>query len=83
MEIEANQERKDKIKLNQRLDQVIEGKNEIIQLCSKYSDMFKLERDKLTSTAAKHYIPTPNIPRDTAVTFKNSRSTKGGSRIPS
>jgi hypothetical protein len=49
-----------------------ERKDEIIQLCSKYSDIFKLEGDKLTSTLApKHYILTPNIPRGRAITLKN------------
>jgi hypothetical protein len=51
-ETETNQERKDKIKLNLSLDHVKEGKNEIIQLCLMYSEIFKLEGDKLTSTLA-------------------------------
>ena len=55
-ETQISRERKDKIKANLRIDHIKEGKHEIIQLCSKYSDIFKLEGDKLTSTlAAKHY----------------------------
>ena len=57
-ETEISQERKDGIKSNLRL----EGKDEIIQLCSNYSG------DKLTYILAdKHYIPTPNIPQSEAI----------------
>ena len=45
-----------------------------MELCLKYSDIFRLEGEKLTYTlAAKHYIPTPNIPQGRAITLKNYR----------
>ena len=37
-------------------------------------DVFKLPGDKLTSTSAiKHYIPTPSIPANRALTLRNYR----------
>jgi len=37
-------------------------------------DVFKLPGDKLTATSAiTHYIPTPSIPANTALTLRNYR----------
>ena len=57
-----------------RLAHVKEGEEEIRQICAEYMDVFKLPGDKLTSTSAiKHYIPTPSIPANRALTLRNYR----------
>lgn len=57
-----------------RLAHVKEGEDEIRQICTDYIDVFKLPGDKLTSTSAvKHYIPTPTIPMNRSITLRNYR----------
>ena len=57
-----------------RLAHVKEGEQEIRQICAEYVDVFKLPGDKLTATSAvKHYIPTPTIPTNRAITLRNYR----------
>jgi hypothetical protein len=61
---------KDKLRLNH----INEGANEIREICEEYLDIFKLPGDSLTSTTAtKHYIPTPSLPMGRAITLKNYR----------
>jgi hypothetical protein len=51
-----------------------EGEHEIGTLCTEYMDVFKLPGDKLTATSAiKHYIPTPTVPANRAITLRNYR----------
>ena len=57
-----------------RFAHVKDGEEEIRHICAEYMDVFKLPRDKLTSTSAiKHYIPTPTIPANRALTLWNYR----------
>jgi hypothetical protein len=57
-----------------RLTHIKEGEEEILHICSEYMDVFKLPGDKLTATSAiKHYIPTPSIPVNRAITLRNYR----------
>ena len=57
-----------------RLAHVKDGEEEIRQICAEYMDVFKLLGDKLTSTSTiKHYIPTPSIPANRALTSRNYR----------
>jgi hypothetical protein len=57
-----------------RLAHVKEGEQEIRHICAEYVDVFKLPGDKLTATSAvKHYIATPTIPTNRAITFRNYR----------
>lgn len=59
---------------NLRLQHIEEGAKDIRDICSEFVDVFKLPGDKLTSTtAAKHYIPTPSIPKGRPITLKNYR----------
>jgi hypothetical protein len=59
---------------NLRLRHIIEGSNEIRNICEEYVDIFKLPGDALTATtAAEHTIPTPTIPKGRAITLKNYR----------
>jgi hypothetical protein len=56
------------------LSHVKEGEEEIRQICTEYMDVFKLPGDKLTTTSGiKHYIPTPSIPANRAITLRNYR----------
>jgi len=53
----------------------VKGEQEIRQICAQYVDVFKLPGDKLTATSAvKHYIPTPTIPTNRAITLRNYRN---------
>ena len=62
------------LQIQLRLAHVKEGEYEIWQICAKYMDVFKLPGDKLSSTSAiKHYIPTPTIPVNRAITLRNYR----------
>jgi len=57
-----------------RLAHLKEGEQEIRQICTEYVDVFKLPGDKLTATSAiEHYIPTPTIPANRAITLRNYR----------
>jgi hypothetical protein len=57
-----------------RLSHIKEGEESIRELCEEYADIFKLEGDKLTATAATmHHIPTPHFPKGRAITLKNYR----------
>jgi hypothetical protein len=57
-----------------RLSHIIEGANDIKRICEEYIDIFKLLGDSLTATtAAKHSIPTPSIPKERAITLRNDR----------
>jgi hypothetical protein len=54
-----------------------EGEQKIRQICAEYVDVFKLHGDKLTATSAiEHYIPTPTIPTNRAITLRNYRITE-------
>jgi hypothetical protein len=54
-----------------RLAHIKEGEEEIMQICAEYMDVFKLTGDKLTSTSAiKHYISTPSILAERALTLR-------------
>jgi hypothetical protein len=56
------------------LTHIKEGEESIRQICTEYIDVFKLPGDKLTSTSAiEHYIPTPSIETNTAITLRNYR----------
>jgi hypothetical protein len=55
---------------NLRLSHIIEGSNEIRNICEEYVDIFKLPGDALTATTtAEHMIPTPTIPKGRAITL--------------
>ena len=57
-----------------RLAHIKEGVEEIRQICNEYMDVFKLPGDRLTFTSAiQHYIPTPSIPNNRAITLRNYR----------
>jgi hypothetical protein len=57
-----------------RLAHIKEGEEQIRQIYAEYVDVFKLPGDKLTSTSAiKHYLPTPSIPANRAITLRNYR----------
>ena len=57
-----------------RLAHVKEGGHEIRQICANCMDVFKIPGDKLSSTSAiKHYIRTPTIPVNGAITLRNYR----------
>ena len=73
--LNVNSQERDQLLLESlRLEHIEEGKQEIVQLCRQFSDIFKLKGDKLTATnAATHSIPTPSIPRGRAITLKNYR----------
>jgi hypothetical protein len=59
---------------NLRLDHISEGANDIRRICTEYVDVFKLPGDSLTATTAtKHSIPTPSIPKGRAITLRNYR----------
>jgi hypothetical protein len=52
----------------------MEGAEDITKICEDYVDIFKLPGDPLTTaTAAEHTIPTPTIPKGSAITLKNYR----------
>ena len=52
----------------------VKGEDEIRQICAEYMDVFKLPGDKLTTTSAiKHYIPTPTISANRSITLRNYR----------
>jgi hypothetical protein len=62
------------LKANLRLGHIIEGADDIRNICEEYVDIFKLPGDSLTATtAAEHTIPTPSIPKGRAITLKNYR----------
>jgi hypothetical protein len=55
-----------------RLGHIVDGANDIREICEEYADIFKLPGGSLTATtAAEHTIPTPNIPKGRALTLKN------------
>ena len=57
-----------------RLAHIKEGEENIRQICAEYMSVFKLTGDKLTATSAiTHYIPTPSIPANRALTLRNYR----------
>ena len=57
-----------------RLAHIKEGQQKIKQICAEYVDVFKLHGDKLTATSAvKHYMPTPTVPTNRAITLRNHR----------
>jgi hypothetical protein len=59
---------------NLRLNHIVEGADDIRNICEEYIDVFKLPGDSLTATtAAEHTIPTPTIPKGRAITLKNCR----------
>jgi len=46
------------------------AQQEIRQIYAEYVDVFKLPGDELTATSAtEHYIPTPTIPTNRAITL--------------
>jgi hypothetical protein len=54
---------------NLRLNHIVEGTDEIREICEEYVDIFKLPGNSLTATTAKeHTIPTPTIPKSRAIT---------------
>jgi hypothetical protein len=60
------------LQLQLRLAHLIEGEQEIRQICTEYADIFKLPGDKLTSTSAvENCIRTPTIPTNRAITLRN------------
>ena len=62
------------LQMQLRLAHVKEGGHEIRQICANYMDVFKLPGNKLSSTSAiKHYIPTPTVPVNRAITLRNYR----------
>ena len=53
-----------------RLAHIKEGEEGIRQICAEYVDVFKLPGDGLSAMSAiKHYIPTPSIPANRALTY--------------
>jgi cytochrome P450 len=55
-----------------RLAHLKEGEQKIRQICAEYVDDFKLPGDKLTATSAiEHYIPTPTLATNRAITLRN------------
>ena len=57
-----------------RLAHIKEAEEEIRRICAEYKDVFKLPGDRLTATSAiKHYIPSPSIPANRALTLRNYR----------
>ena len=57
-----------------RLAHIKKGEEGIRQICAEYVDVFKLPGDRLTAMSAiKHYISTPSIPANRALTLRNYR----------
>ena len=57
-----------------RLAHIKEGEEGIRQICAEYVDVFKSPGDGLSAMSAiKHYISTPSIPANRALTLRNYR----------
>jgi hypothetical protein len=55
-----------------RLAHTKKGEHKIRQICAEFTDVFKLPGDKLTSSSAiKHYIPTPTITANRSIILRN------------
>jgi hypothetical protein len=54
--------------------QLAHTKEVIRQICAEYMDVFKLPGDKLAARSGiKHYIPTPSVSTNRALTLRNYR----------
>jgi hypothetical protein len=53
------------LKENLRFSHIVEGADDIRNICEEYIDIFKLPGDSLTATTVEeHTIPTPTIPKN-------------------
>jgi len=73
-DISVGETRNQVLQTQLRLAHVKEGEHEIRQICADYMDVFKLPKDKLSSTSAfKHYIPILSISANRSITLRNYR----------